>query len=160
MTSGVSTGRSSFCKCPCTRTCGAEPIDRCRSEPLRSRVAFNRSGKFITVPSTFGSRETRVTALHRFPHDFLDGGQPIADLLQPALTKGQHPLTHGELAHLDRRLTGDDELPQPFAHFHDLEDAEAALVTRAVASIAAAPAKRAECPDLRGIEPGLGELGG
>ena len=38
------TGSGRRCSSPCTRTCGGELVERCRSEPPSSIVVFNKSG--------------------------------------------------------------------------------------------------------------------
>jgi hypothetical protein len=60
------------------------------------------------------------------------------DLEEPAGAKRQHPLFHGLAPQLDRRGAHENQLAELLGDFHDLVQADAALVAGVVALLAAA----------------------
>src|SRR5271157_1435145 len=74
---------------------------------------------------------------HGFPHDFLDGGQSVADGLEAGFAEGAHAVLATGVAEFIERDLGDDQLAEVVVHDGQLVDSHAALVTGVVALVAA-----------------------
>src|SRR5688572_9692249 len=128
----VSVGVKSVCgaifsSSPCTRTCGGELIDRCKSEPCISTACFNKSGRVaIGLP-----------LLHRFPQDFFDCRDAFGYLPKPAATQRDHAFFNSFSAQLERRCTHQDQFPEFIRDFHDFVEAAAPLIARLITFFAA-----------------------
>src|SRR5829696_2926227 len=65
---------------PCTRVCGTEPIDRCKSEPCISTICFKRSGSVAIV----------FLLLHRLAQNFFNCRDAVFDFPQAAAAQRDH----------------------------------------------------------------------
>src|SRR3989304_8201628 len=97
---------------PWSRIMGGIPVVMWRSEAPLATNSFSNSWRFGIGPVPFsGVRVSPAAAAGPFPgpsplrpaghpHDFLDGGGPLADLLQAGLPQGLHPVRPGQFPEL------------------------------------------------------------
>src|SRR5258707_473391 len=85
---------------------------------------------------------------HRFANDFFDGRDSFFDLDEARTSQADHASLGGVSFDVHGRTAGEDQVTNAVVDLHDLDEADATLVARVVAFVAATPLEDDERPEL------------
>src|SRR5262249_25370570 len=107
--------------------------------------------------STVPAASAFALLFHRLAHDLFDGRDAVHHLAQAAPAQRDHPFVNRLAPELEARRADENQLAQLLADLHHFVQADAALVARLVALLAAGALLRRHLLRLFGREPGLNE---
>src|SRR5271163_1087102 len=134
VSAGVSCGRSSGTRCPCTRIWGGELVVIWRSLPPISNMRRSRS---LSESAIIFFSSLAPFLVDRFASHFFERGPALRDLGQPAAAQGDHAAFNRFFLKFNRRGADQNQFPDLVIHLHHFVQTGAAFVACLVAGSAA-----------------------
>src|SRR5437868_10441494 len=126
VSAGVNCGRSSGCRCPCTRICGGELVVIWRSLPpissMRRSRSLNESAMFLLpFPS--------AVLVDRLASHFFKRGHALSNLDQPTASQGDHAAFNCFFLKFERGSADQNQFLDFIVHLHHFLQAATALIS-------------------------------
>src|SRR5438067_10482382 len=137
---------SSGWRCPCTRTCGGELVEMCRSLPFISNIFFSRSLKVAFIGSSVQTASSIAflsdmqvlpssrdcTLVHGFTRNFFQSCHAVYHFSQSTATECDHSPINGFLLQLHGRRTDKNQFPDVIIDLHYFVKTSAAFIAAVV----------------------------